>query len=82
MSSEAISSMSSYITMETSSQSTNSSLMSGNITMGDSNSTNSTGDAVACQLLGDFGYIIQGILGFLCFAVLVCKINIYQVALR
>lgn len=46
----------------------------------DLNSTNSTsGDTVACQLLGDFGYVIQGILGLLCFAVLVCKLNIYGI---
>ena len=26
-----------------------------------------------CELLGNFGYTIQGVLGLMCFAVLVCK---------
>jgi len=36
------------------------------------NNTNSTSDNTGCELLGEFGYIIQGILGLMCFAVLIC----------
>lgn len=41
------------------------------------NNTNATStEDGGCELLGDFGYIIQGILGLMCFAVLVCKCDI------
>lgn len=39
------------------------------------NNTNNTDIAIStegCELLGNFGYTIQGILGLMCFAVLVC----------
>ena len=36
-------------------------------------SLNSTLAEGGCELLGDFGYTVQGILGILSFAVLVCK---------
>ncbi len=36
------------------------------------NNTNSTSENTGCELLGEFGYIIQGILGIMCFAVLIC----------
>ena len=37
------------------------------------NTTNSTSDSIDCELLGEFGFIIQGILGVLSFSVLVLK---------
>lgn len=37
------------------------------------NTTNTTTTNTDCELLGEFGYIIQGILGFMCISVLVCK---------
>lgn len=40
------------------------------------NNTNITTVGSGCQLLGDFGYIVQGILGIMCFFVLVCKFEI------
>ena len=37
------------------------------------NNNNSDSDKQGCELLGNFGFIIQGILGLLCFAVLIFK---------
>lgn len=36
-------------------------------------STSSNTTNTDCELLGEFGYIIQGLLGFMCISVLVCK---------
>jgi hypothetical protein len=35
--------------------------------------TNTTEIKGGCELLGNFGYAVQGILGIMCFSVLVCK---------
>lgn len=55
---------------------TNSSISNiANSTINSTNSTNTTDieDNSGCELLGNFGYIVQGILGIMCFSVLVCK---------
>jgi hypothetical protein len=59
---------------DTSSSIQNSSALISNYNNTQMNHTsNSTVDG-GCELLGNFGYIIQGILGILSFAVLVCKV--------
>lgn len=56
----------------------NNSLISGLNNLTILNNTNNTANESGCQLLGDFGYFVQGILGVMCFSVLVCNYFYYN----
>lgn len=52
----------------------NSSFTNNSFNISNNNTLNSTKDS-GCELLGEFGYFVQGILGILSFAVLVCRLT-------